>query len=300
MKQSKKRTLLRGNDFNKSGVGKWLLILTVGIVILSGDLIRAGGISVDAGLTPPQDRWIIRAQMRYVEMGNDPTDMNRSMRTYAFPLVLAYGIHSDFALMVRQAVMHVEMDSDMSSSEETGFGDLFVLGKYEIYRKNTRDYTFGLAPTLGFEFPTGEEPFTSDTWDIYAGCFASWRKGPSAMDFNAAYKWNSFIPHEDDINPGDEMTMDTAFAYQFGLGEKAKASLAPVLEFSYRSVLPNRIDGDDVPDTGGEYFYISPGIKLSTSSLIIEGLVQFPVWKKLKGDQLEPEKTILIGARIMF
>ncbi|MHC4238972.1 MAG: hypothetical protein ACYSUC_04355 [Planctomycetota bacterium] len=55
--------------------------------ITAGGLTNAGaaGISVDAGLTPPEDRWIIRNQVRYMTREDDPTGMNREMSMYAFP-----------------------------------------------------------------------------------------------------------------------------------------------------------------------------------------------------------------------
>ncbi|MHC4362719.1 MAG: hypothetical protein ACYSTZ_07820, partial [Planctomycetota bacterium] len=62
--------------------------------ITAGGLTNAGaaGISVDAGLTPPEDRWIIRNQVRYMTREDDPTGMNREMSMYAFPIVVAYGL----------------------------------------------------------------------------------------------------------------------------------------------------------------------------------------------------------------
>ncbi|MHC4154319.1 MAG: hypothetical protein ACYST6_05290, partial [Planctomycetota bacterium] len=49
------------------------------VAVLAGGTTNAGaaGISVDAGLTPPEDRWIIRNQVRYMTREDDPTGMNR-------------------------------------------------------------------------------------------------------------------------------------------------------------------------------------------------------------------------------
>ncbi len=70
---------------------KKLLIILVGAAInaLISDNAAASGISVDAGLTPPEDRWIIRTQFRHMRRKDDPTPMNQKMDTYAFPLVVA-------------------------------------------------------------------------------------------------------------------------------------------------------------------------------------------------------------------
>ncbi|MHC4708064.1 MAG: hypothetical protein ACYS8I_13380, partial [Planctomycetota bacterium] len=138
---------------------RYLLIsLFTGVMLATGlPSAVAAGISVDAGLTPPEDRWIIRNQVRYMQRKGDPTPMNRKMDTYAFPFVVAYGFRPDLTLMVRQSVKHRKMSMSGSVSRDTGLGDLFVLGKYKLYRRNTRKYTFGIASTLGLEFPTGDD-----------------------------------------------------------------------------------------------------------------------------------------------
>ena len=262
---------------------------------------NASGISVDAGLTPPEDRWIIRTQFRYMQRKDDPTPMNQKMDTYAFPVVVAYGFRPDLTLMVRQTVKHKKMSMGGSISRDTGPDDLFVLGKYKLYRRNTRKYTFGIASTLGLEFPTGDDDFSSETWDLKPGLFTSWRSGPWASDFNIAYKWNGFADRgKDGLNPGNELSVDLALAHQFSIGEKADTSLSPVLEFNYKHTLPDRLSGHDVSNTGESLFFISPGLKFTKSSFILEVLLQFPVWQDQRGSQLKQGTRIIVGTRFMF
>jgi hypothetical protein len=259
------------------------------------------GISVDAGLTPPEDRWIFRTQMRYMRRKNDPTLMDRKMSTYAFPTVLAYGLRPDLTLMVRQTVKREEMSMAGSSNKDTGLEDLFVLGKYKLYRRNTRKYTFGIASTLGLEFPTGDDDFSSETWDLKPGLFTSWRSGPWASDFSIAYKWNGFADRgKDGLSPGNELSVDLALAHQFSIGEKADMSLSPVLEFNYKHTLPDRLSGHDVSNTGESLFFVSPGLKFTKSSFILEALFQIPVWQDQNGSQLERGAGVIVGVRFMF
>jgi hypothetical protein len=138
--------------------------------------------------------------------------MDRRMTTYMYPTVLAYGLRSDLMLMMRQAVMHREMSMAGPGSSDTGLADLFVLGKYRLYRLNTREYTFGITGTLGVEFPTGDDDFTSETWDLQPGLFTSWRSGPWASDLNVSYTWNGFADRgRGGLNPGDELSLDWAW-----------------------------------------------------------------------------------------
>lgn len=261
----------------------------------------AVGITADAGLTPPEGRWILRAQIRYMQRLNDPTSLGRNMSLYGFPIVLAYGVRSNLTLMVRQALMHREVSSIASDGKDTGLGDLFILAKYKAYRINTPNYTFGIAPTIGLEFNSGNDPFTSGTWDLWLGLYTSWRSGPWGSDFNIAYSWNGFASDDEDgANPGDELSLDLAFAHQFSISEKATYALAPVLELSYRRIWPDRKEELDVSHTGESVMYISPGIKFTTSSIILEALVQIPVWQEQEGSQLERSIGVLGGVRFLF
>ena len=282
---------------------KLLLMILAGAAVnaLILENATAGGISVDAGLTPPEDRWIIRTQARYMQRKDDPTPMNQKMDTYAFPVVVAYGFRPDLTLMIRQPVKHRKMSMGGSVSRDIGFDDLFVLGKYKLYRRNTREYTFGIASTLGVEFPTGDDDFGSETWDLEPGLFTSWRSGPWASDFSIAYKWNGFADRgKNGLNPGNELSVDLALAHQFSIGEKADMSLTPVLEFNYKHILSDSLSGHNVANTGESLFFVSPGLKFTKSSFILEALVQFPVWQDQEGSQLKQGTRLIVGTRFMF
>jgi hypothetical protein len=271
------------------------------ICVLLTANVNAAGISVDAGLTPPEDRWIIRNQFRFMSRDDDPTPMDREMETCAFPLVVAYGLKPDLTLMVRQRVKYGKMTMGGTTSRNTGFDDLFVMAKYKLYRVNTRDHTFGLASTLGMEFPTGDDDFGSETWDLKPGLFASWRSGAWSSDFSTAYHWNGFSDKgRNGLEPGNELDVDLAFAHQFSIDGNADMSLSPVLEFNYKHLLSDSMSGHNVSNSGESLFFVSPGIKFTKSSFIMEVLLQFPVWQQQQGSLLKQGTRLIFGTRIMF
>jgi len=279
----------------------WLLCVVLVFFVLISLNANAAGISVDAGLTPAEDRWILRTQLRYMQRDDDPTSMGRKMDKYILNTALAYGLRRNLTLMLKQPAVHQEMSMAASTIKDTGLADLGLLVKYGIYRRNTPEYTFGVATTLGLELPTGGDAFTSETWDLKPGLYLSWRRSSLASDLNIAYTWNGFADEGiNGIDPGDELSIDWALAYQFSLGETADISLAPVLELSYKNISPNRLKGHNVTDTGESIFFLSPGIKFTKSSFILEALVQLPVSQEQKGSQLKRDTGIIIGMRFMF
>ncbi len=179
-----------------------LLLMFVGF----SSVANAGGISVDSGLTPAQARWIIRTQFRYMQRLNDPTSMNREMTTYAFPLVIVYGLRSDITLMARQIFTQKQMVMSGSQNEDNGLSDLFLLAKYRAYRFNSYKHTFGIAGTLGLKIPTGTASLSSKTYDLKFGIYTSFRTGSWAMDFDISYFWKSVTSRSDNNkNFGNEI-----------------------------------------------------------------------------------------------
>jgi len=90
----------------------------IAIVLLNGPELGAGGITADVGLTPPADRWIFRTQLRYMERGDDPTEMDREMEMLAAPAVLAYGLRPNLTVIARQIAFDRRIDMKSGTREE--------------------------------------------------------------------------------------------------------------------------------------------------------------------------------------
>jgi hypothetical protein len=276
-----------------------LWILLAGMLVVPYAEIYAGGISVDAGLTPAQDKWILRTQLRYMQRINDPTPMKREMESFMFPMVVAYGVRPDLTLMIRQPFVRMNMTMGTTTSHENGLADLFVLAKYRAFRRNTPNYTIGIAPLLALEFPTGKEPFTSDAWDLKTGVFISGRSGPWGSDWNLTYTLNG-VAGDDDRVRSEVIDVVAAFAHQITIGEEARTAFAPVVEVAYNNVTADRIEDAKQANSGESYFMVSPGAKLTISSIILEALLRIPVWQNQIGIQTEMGVGVLFGIRVML
>jgi len=222
------------------------------------------------------------------------------MKAYMFPVVIAYGLRSDLTVMARQAFIRREMSMMGQSTTNSGLGDLLMLSKYRLIRINTPGYTLGVAPTLGLEFPTGKDEFTSSSYDLHFGSFFSGRLRSLGMDLNITYIWNGMAETGGAaVDPGNEFSLQAAFAYQVGIGSYSNFALAPVLESSYLKISADSEDGETLADTGESILWLSPGFKITWSSFIFESLVQFPVWQDQEGLQTERDPTFLVGIRLM-
>jgi hypothetical protein len=260
----------------------------------------AGGISADAGLTPAQDKWILRTQIRYMQRDGDSFTMPRESEMFAFPMVVAYGLKPELTLMVRQMFMRMDMTMPMGNTKNSGLGDLLVMAKYRAYRKNTKDYTFGIAPLLGLEFPTGKDSFTSDGFDLKMGLYLSGRSGPWGSDINLSYMLNGIAGGGEDQEKNGVFEFVGALARQITIGDQARDALAPVIELAYSNESSSKVSGATVPNTGESKLMVSPGLKFTHSSIIIESLLQIPVSQSQNGNQPESGIGGLLGIRVML
>jgi hypothetical protein len=212
--------------------------------------------------------------------------------------MVAYGYTRDVTIMVRQMAASRVMSMSGNEKTSSGLTDLAVLGKFGVYRKNTRNMILALAATLALKMPTGAEDISTDTWDWQAGIYGSWRSGRWGNDLNLTYTWNDFTGRAPSgITPGDVIGLDAAFSYQFSLGSSGNTSLTPVLELNYRYSMANHSDGQDVGGDGSILF-ISPGLKFTYDSFILEALIQNPVNQTYQNS--EQNRRGLIGFRYMF
>ncbi len=271
------------------------------IIFFLGGSLLAGGISIDAGLTPPKDRWIFRTQIRYMERNNNPTMTDKKMTMYMHPIVLVYGLRSDLTLMLKQVIARREMDIGSTTTKTSGFTDLFFMVKYRLTRINTKKYSIGIAPTIGLDIPTGRVGFSSDSYNLHLGLFVTAQKRAFGVDFNLKYVWNSASKtNGSNTNFGDEIEIKSALNYQKSFGENADYAIAPVFETHYSKISANKFDGTNITNTGESFFFLSPGLKFTYASFILEGLLQFPVWQKQEGIQTERDTGFLIGIRLMY
>jgi hypothetical protein len=272
---------------------EYILFLTCLLSVFLSQ-VYATGISVDAGLTPAEDRWIVRMQYRQMSMDGAMHQMNTDM----LMAMVAYGYTRDVTIMIRQMAASRVMSMSGNEKTSSGLTDLALLGKFGVYRKNTRHIILALAATLALKMPTGAEDISTDTWDTQAGIYGSWRSGRWGNDFNLTYTWNDFTSTAPSgINPGDVIGLDVAFSYQFSLGSSGKTSLRPVLELNYRYSLANQSDGQDLGGDGS-IFFISPGLKFTYDSIILEALIQNPVNQTYQNS--EQNRRGIIGFRYMF
>jgi len=245
---------------------------------------RAEGISVDAGLTPAQDRIVVRLQYRNMlnRMGNN------DMVMHMMPVVVVYGLSSDVTVMLRNIYRAVGTNETMIEMDNRWM-DPFLMGKVKLYRHNARTYTVGVAGFTGTTFPILNSSL-SKTFSPVLGLNASYRPGLWSFDLNNAYEWVNYNS-EKNQSAAQQLQLNLAVSRNILLPEIENWVLAPVQEFSF--IRNNPVSGDS-----GSFGFISPGFQLVSPHIKFEGLYQIAINSSQPG--MKNGNRLILGLRFMF
>ena len=247
------------------------------------------GISVDAGITPAQNRIILRSQFRSMTMSNAMMTTNTQM----FPVVFAYGLRPGITVMARN--MYVRSLSSNNEEVKSGFNDPFLLAKFRLYRLNTANFVFGVAPHIASNIPVGNTLISNRTWSPELGLNISFRPRFFSFDFSTSYVISD-ITGKMAPGEGDIFNWNGAFAAIVPLNENASTVLAPVAEINYQ-----RSGISPGPESvGRDLFMLSPGLSLIASSLVLELLYQVPVLQTSIAGGMKHHPRFITGIKYMF
>lgn len=266
---------------------------------------RAAGINTNVALPVRKGGFVYRTQARYLSASDDPAPLDRDIRTYTVPNVLAYGATQRTTLfgVLPYVSRSVEMtQAGLRREEDTdGFGDLSLLLRQTVYARDAVQRTSRLALLGGFELASGKEEFSSHSTDYVLGGVYTVQSGRHEFDADLLYNLNT---EGRGVEPGDVLGYDLAYelrVFPWQWPERGTPSqIYLVLEANGTTGRRSRSAGRDLPETGGSVVFLSPGIQLVTLRVIYEASLQIPVAQNLNGAQVETDIIAAGGIRIQF
>lgn len=200
-------------------------------------------------------------------------------------------------------------------SETQGIGDAVFLVKYAIPDVLGSQSVLNLG--LGTKAPVGKSDLTttegfqlsadlqpgSGAWDILG--WVSISKGlnfrPSAtasgsLTYRATGENTSYFNNTAIYEFGNVIQTNVGYTDQFLL---FNTIFNPGLILKYRKAFYDKIDGSQLPNTGGEWIFIRPEISvLLTPNIAINSRLEIPIYSYVDGTQLTP--TLRFTAGISF
>jgi len=311
---------LRIKEAYPSRIG-WLACLSFGLLVaglLWTEPLWAVAINSDNGLTPYKGQTIIRQQFRYTRKSDDPEPQDRESEVYALPLTLAYGITEKAAVLAKMSYLVKDLDSTTSgervSRGDSGFGDLTLLGKYRLFKKDFPGATSRLALIGGVKFPTGQSgdadargklPRTlqlgsGSTDPIVATAFTS-QSLADEWDLSFSYQFNTTA---NKFEFGDTLKYTVAYQRRMLPWELPERGVYTqfnlVLEANGVWNQKNKSHASRIDNSGGHTLFLSPGLQIATKHVIAETSVQLPVLQNLNGNQVETDFVLVASLRVTF
>ncbi len=211
-----------------------------------------------------------------------------------------------------------EPESEHMTGGATGVGDLSVLGRYTVFSHHTLDTSTLLAAVFGIKLPTGSTDRHSDqgeyldahlqlgtgSTDLLLGVSANHVLGRYSVSANvlAAFTGNGEAG-DASHRFGDSLNYDVTGKYRVSptvTGESANElflSLGVNGEYRRRE----KLDGDTVPDSGGQTIYLTPGIQyVAGRHWVFESTWQYAVYHNLNETQLGENYRLFASANYLF
>ncbi|MFQ5652069.1 MAG: transporter [bacterium] len=193
-------------------------------------------------------------------------------------------------------------------------GDLNLLGRYTFLRKHKFRQSTLLALQAGVKIPTGSTRELDDagefldahiqpgtgSWNFLLGLSFNFVKNRFGLSSNVLYSLNSTgEAGDDDYRFGNSLNADITAKYPIISG---KRNLFLALGLSGEVRGREEIDGQTIANTGGEVFYLAPGVQMMLSRrLIVEASFLYPFYHNLNGEeQLGEDSRTSFGVNYLF
>ncbi|RDD82287.1 hypothetical protein DVJ77_07655 [Dyella tabacisoli] len=195
-------------------------------------------------------------------------------------------------------------DTDVSTSNAHGIGDLRVLARYQGLSDDA-----GIGLQFGLKLPSGrfKQDFDAGpqagqlldrglqlgtgTTDALVGIYKFGYLSPSVGYFGQAMAQIA-LDARDHFRPGNSLNIN------FGLRYLDAGRFTPQLQLNLHSEQRESGNLADRPNSGATLAYLSPGIGVKiTKRLDAFAFVQLPVYQRVNGLQLEPRRLWSVGAQ---
>ncbi len=214
-----------------------------------------------------------------------------------------WGVNVQVPYIVRSHTTIAEGDTELSSSQASGIGDIRVLGRYQGFPVGIQvglklptgnyDHSFNGGPQAGLALDRGLQPGTGST-DLLLGIY-KFDALSQDLDYFAQALVQTPLQTKNQYRPGSSLNLNLGLRYlAFGAAQ-------PQLQLNGRVVGRDHGAEADTQNSGGRIVYLSPGITVVVSKQTkLYGFIQLPIYQEVGGLQLAPRWTASMGLNFAF
>jgi len=210
-----------------------------------------------------------------------------------FETELTYGLTRDFAVgfsMPFGKEKKLQPNGVYATESETGNPELFT--QYRFYNRDVIGAKYSAALRLSGKAPVGDTNIASTKPAYMAGLAYGMESLKWYYTMDTRYLYNV----DDGGNKsGDKVFADFAVGIRPTLRGLEETDIVYFLEFNYMQEQKASAFGVATPNSGGDFFFISPEVLISPSNrLMVRGGFQIPVYQNINGVQESKDYTFRI------
>lgn len=250
-----------------------------------------------------------------VVSGSDQlTDDTRRRSVHAGLMEISYGLSGRLTVSGLFTLLQQERTSQAGHGageflRTRGIGDGLLLLKYNLIPYSVQSQR-QVAVGAGVKIPFGESSLRSNNiliaadmqpgsgaWDAVLWGYLSqglYRHLPIGVTASATYRFtgtnNRFGTSSEGYNFGDELVATLSGTYRsFGKTDITAG-------FRYRSVTADRFADQELPNSGGRWLNLAPGLSYEISKAVSAGVAgELPLYRKLDGTQLTTDYRLSVA-----
>ncbi len=303
-----------------------LAVLFCNLTSLEAQSCCSGGVPLSSQLgLPASEAGVLQINLSYdlnvlntLKVGTTKLeDDSRNRKTHSGLLQLAYSWTNRFAVegffsFLSQKRSIIRSNTGTNTESTQGIGDAVLLFKYQLFSAAQSSTIAQIA--LGTKVPIGSyDQLSSDglvlnaelqpgsgAWDGIA-----WGQLVHSLNWRPSMSWSTtFTFSRKGVNKNyfggnQEYKFGNEWQIIAGLSDRLTWGgqlLAPSLSLRYRDAQPDRIDGFDLPSTGGQWLFLRPALSYWWSPDLSTNLsFELPLYGKVIGTQFSPTYRLNIG-----
>lgn len=196
-------------------------------------------------------------------------------------LAFRYGITGDW--VVGLEIPYQSTNASLTSDK--AIGDIILSTKYRFWRDDSPGVQKSAAILVKLKLDSASSKASTDTTDSLLGL----TYGYESLDW---YRWASvryrFNQDKSDqvigqINRGDRWFIDIAAGYRFEINDYRAPDTVWLIELNGEFINNNAINGLNIDSSGGEQWFVSPGLMWTLRNFAIKAGLQIPIITNLNG-----------------
>ena len=256
--------------------------------------------------------------------GEIEPDHHRELRTLneLAQLDISYGVTPKFALSVNIPFMNnryhehviianhppLGLHEHYANQRVSGMGDLRLTGKYAVHTSIRHLLVAG----LGIKAPTGEYKLRNNrgdiseptlmpgtgSWDGLVSMHYTYQIRPRAWDTFVSGSYQITTQNNLDYKIANTLLLNAGSNYRFTAHEKG---FTASLQINLRQAPRDEFKDQDVPNTGGAWAYLTPGITAhATPNMALYAHLQLPLYQDVNETNLVPSYGLIVGLSHAF